>query len=566
MGPKAGHYAAEFECTIVHNNDGRTCGTKRKLYHKAGKAVSTSNLVTHIREKASKCDSHKSALSNIDKNNSKYAEVDGEQFKVYNFSESFEHHVDLLWLRTKGLSFNMTTQTEFRDYVRGYDPRAAFPHSETLRRIAVCVQQLQKEERVARTARHIKKFKGGQCVGIQLDMWTDTATHTAYAAVTQTTCEDPEDENSDIAELFLRSEVMEFGVFPMSAKTGPNIRVWFVKVLKDNGIPYDAVSGVTPDGAADGQCALSQIEEISEKVDTCLLQQLQRGVLYSVGLAGVKSKNPECKSLLRKHNRVVMLSRQSLAFGKALNIAQTKAGVPSQSILNLEVTATTRWGNQFKQINKNNLLRHAIDAELHAYKQANRNNLEAIVETNESEEGSKVGTPVAAADIGLHLIDWDNSEELESFLSYPFEIKETLEHSGICTGSQAMILLHDLKEGFCDPGAHLDVKEFPLSLKLIHRERVVSIRDAEDLSSIVTTSIQDETKTAKGRESQVAKKQKLSGGLFRGASAVLPVEGALGSSPSPVGGDNDAVQGEIRRWEALSNERLQLFFRTPIRS
>ncbi|KAK3235607.1 hypothetical protein CYMTET_54197 [Cymbomonas tetramitiformis] len=323
----------------------------------------------------------------------------------------------------------MTTQTEFRDYVRGYDPRAAFPHSETLRRIAVCVQQLQKEERVARTARHIKKFKGGQCVGIQLDMWTDTATHTAYAAVTQTTCEDSEDENSDSAELFLRSEVMEFGVFPMSAKSGPNIRVWFVKVLKDNGIPYDAVSGVTPDGAADGQCALSQIEEISEKVDTCLLHQLQRGVLYSVGLAGVKSKNPECKSLLRKHNRVVMLSRQSLAYGKALNIVQTKAGVPSQSILNLEVTATTRWGNQFKQINKNNLLRQAIDAELHAYKQANRNNLDAIVETNESEEGSKVGTPVAAADIRLHLIDWDNSEELESFLSYPFEIKETLEHS-----------------------------------------------------------------------------------------------------------------------------------------
>ncbi|KAK3274173.1 hypothetical protein CYMTET_17634 [Cymbomonas tetramitiformis] len=330
----------------------------------------------------------------------------------------------------------MTTQTEFRDYVRGYDPRAAFPHSETLRRIAVCVQQLQKAQRVARTARYIKKFKGGQCVGIQLDMWTDTATHTAYADVTQTTCEDPEDVNGDSAELFLRSE----------------------------------------------------IEKISEKVDTCLLHQLQRGVLYSVGLAGVKSKNPECKSLFRKHNRVVMLSRQSLAFGKALNIAQTKAGVPSQSILNLEVTATTRWGNQFKQVNKNNTLRQAIDAELHAYKQANRNNLEAIEETNESEEGSKVGTPVAAADIGLDLIDWHNSEELESFLSYPFDIKEILEHSGICTGSQAMTLLYDLKEGFCDSGAHLDVKEFPLSLNLIHRERVVKIRDAEDLSSIVTTA------------------------------------------------------------------------------
>jgi hypothetical protein len=31
-------------------------------------------------------------------------EVDGDMVKIHNFSEAFPHHVDLLWLRVRGLS------------------------------------------------------------------------------------------------------------------------------------------------------------------------------------------------------------------------------------------------------------------------------------------------------------------------------------------------------------------------------------------------------------------------------------------------------------------------------
>ncbi|KAK3285771.1 hypothetical protein CYMTET_6636 [Cymbomonas tetramitiformis] len=453
-------------------------------------------------------------------------------------------------------------------------------------------------------------------------MWVDTATHTVFVAVSHTTCvvPGPGDEDGDSAQILLRTEVVDFDVVPLTSKTGDSIRIWFAGVLiKRAEIPYAAVSGVTPDGAADGQCGLSLIAEISEKVYTCILHQLQRSVLYSsIGLAGAKTKNEDSKVLLKKHNRIVTLTHQSLSFGKSIRKTQSSANIPEASILSLEKTATTRWGNQFVQLQKNCVLRLAIDSCLQAYKQENRQNKEAIVETNESEEGSKVGVAVAASEIGLDLSDWDRSQELEGFLSYPYAIKDTLEHSGVCTGSQAMILLHDLKENFCNEAATLEVKQFPETLQPAHRSRTSEIRAAQDLSTLITSAreiMKDElesriftlrppnsrliqcymTKQAESktilspaqhelaktlylsalREAEVireknaptaagisratytqAKKQKLGGGLFRGLTAV-------GLSQARTAGSvlDDPVQNEIRRWESLLSERPQPFFR-----
>ncbi|KAK3281373.1 hypothetical protein CYMTET_10832 [Cymbomonas tetramitiformis] len=566
MGRHRGKYAAEFQCVIKSCDDSGFCGAKRTIYHQAGKAASTSNLVTHVRDMAKKCDVHMLALAAIERNSSKFVEVGGEQVKVFNFSESFEHHVDLLWLRTIGLSFNMTTKDEFRDYVRGFEPRAAFPHSQTIYRLAVCVLELQKTERLERTSRLIKVYVGKACVGLQLDMWTDTSTHTAFAAITQTTIEDPGEElDAEYAQLFLRSEILDFDVFPLCAKTGPNIRTWFARVLERNNLPYSAISGVTPDGAADGHCALNMIPEISEKVDTCILHSMQRGVLYSIGLAGK--------------------------------------------------------GNQFKQLKKNCTLRPGIDACLEKYKLENKNNKEAIIETNEDEQGSKVGNAVAASEIGLDLMDWDKSQEVEGLLSYPFDIKETIESSGICTGSHAMILLHDLKEAFCDNRANLEVGALPATLKLEDRERSRVIRKATDLSSMVTTArsvLKDELQArlfdsrpsnmrliqcfmskqvdcktflrpeqyelaktlyltaireaaiisgkvagasvAMGTTSQPAKKKQKTM-LFRGRSSLPAEDPTAEIENSEAGIQGDVVLNEIHRWENLPETRLQQFYR-----
>ena len=85
MGPKASQYLAEFECIIILA-DGTPCGCKRKIYHKKGKAVQTSNLIEHLRARAARCPLHKKALEGESKN---YVVVDGEQVKIQSFSEAF---------------------------------------------------------------------------------------------------------------------------------------------------------------------------------------------------------------------------------------------------------------------------------------------------------------------------------------------------------------------------------------------------------------------------------------------------------------------------------------------
>jgi len=82
-------------------------------------------------------------------------------------------------------------------------------------------------------------------------------------------------------------------------------------------------------------------------------------------------------------------------------------------VLTLVDTATTRWGNQYLQISRNCLLRSAIDPTVEKYKRENKHNKEAIIEPNESDQGSKAGKAVAATELGLDSTDWETSQEME---------------------------------------------------------------------------------------------------------------------------------------------------------
>ena len=99
----------------------------------------------------------------------------------HNFAENFPHLVDLLWLRAAGLTQALMEKDEFRDYVRGYDARASFPDHRTMHRIAQAVHALQRAQLISRISALKLQFKGRPCIGLQLDMWTDSNTHTSYA-------------------------------------------------------------------------------------------------------------------------------------------------------------------------------------------------------------------------------------------------------------------------------------------------------------------------------------------------------------------------------------------------
>ena len=269
-------------------------------------------------------------------------------------------------------------------HIIGYEPRAVFPHPEVQYNIAVCIKELQDEERDVRYTKLQSDFKGGACIGIQLDMWTDTHTHVAYSGINAVTVREPREvvftagstgtakSPAKPLQLYAMSEVLDFDVFPLTEHTGENIKAALVATLAKKKIKHTAISGLSPDGAADGQCGLALIEDLAEKVDTCSLHRIQRGVLFSIGMAGATSKNPECKKLIKGHNREVQLSNQSRAVSDGIRKQQIDAGVPASQLLTTVDTAPTRWGNQSRQISRNCTLRPVLDPVIDEYKRNNK--------------------------------------------------------------------------------------------------------------------------------------------------------------------------------------------------
>jgi hypothetical protein len=118
-----------------------------------------------------------------------------------------------------------------------------------------------------------------------------------------------------------------------------------------------------------------------------------------------------------------MLGRQSLGVNKATKQAQTKEGVPDHKLHTLVRTHTIRWGNQYLQLEGNNLLRAGIDPAAEKFKRDNKGNKEAIVDPNESEEGSKAGKAVSTSEICLTSTSWEQNQELGGLLRYLYQTK-----------------------------------------------------------------------------------------------------------------------------------------------
>ena len=78
------------------------------------------------------------------------------------------------------------------------------------------MHELQREERMQRISRRKVQFRNGMCIGLQLDMLTDTNTHTSFACIAMTEVEEPR-PGMDDPQLWLSSEILAFSVFPFTS-------------------------------------------------------------------------------------------------------------------------------------------------------------------------------------------------------------------------------------------------------------------------------------------------------------------------------------------------------------
>ena len=419
--------------------------------------------------------------------------TNGEYVTVMNFEECIPHHISFVWLIASGLPLKLNRRPMFLEYVRSFEPRAVLPHHETVHRLAEVVDELQADALRARRGKLIRSFCGLPCIGLQLDLWTDRNSGIVYAAVHASFCVANDDT------LALEDQLLHFKAFPHTAHTSILIRDWAIAVLQEEEIPVSAVSGVTADGAADGQGGMRAIPGLQFKVDVCQLHDLQRAVLYSIGLAGPKHAcpNSDFRDLIRINKRLVQLSHQSREVSDAIREWQSEANIPSHKILTTVRTNQTRWSNQKKQISRHNLMRPVLDGVLRRYKREHATDTAVVEAVSEDDDSGDESLPqgrfqaasraVMRRDVGFCEETWNANLEAEAFLSRPAEIKEILEHRPNVTAAQGLQLIISLSKK-CQPSQDLGILMFPTSTALKHRKREALVVEARAISGMVTTA------------------------------------------------------------------------------
>lgn len=501
-GKQKGRMCHKYKCNIVSVPGGPKCGGNVTIYGK-----STGVFFKHVRRKAgnSRDVGHKKAAEVLNMQSCRQVQLpDGTWATVFTFKECFPHHVDFVWLVASGLPMRLNRNVSMRDFVRGFQPRAVLPHNETVHRIASAIDEVQLAHQHAARQAHIQQNKGFPCIGLQLDMWTDRNSGVAYVCINDTWIRETENKGLRVV-----NEVLDFHVFPFTSHTAENISTWLVGVLARHEIPADAISGVTPDGASDGQAGCRSVAALQYKTDVCHLHDLMRVVLYGIGLAGTKSNcaNTDARDLVKVNKRFVQLVHQSRDVSDDLRKQQAAAKIPAHKYLRPVRTNATRWLNKAKQVSRNNLMRPIIDAVLTNFRRDNVNEC-AMLERDSSSDDSDGEVPrgpyappskaVTRRDIAFTSSHWDANLELEGLMQPASLVKETIEHTWWLNGAQSTFLMMRLTK-VMEKDKPLTIQLFPNTAKLEDRKRTVTEVSARNVLPLVVKGREEMIKQIKKR-------------------------------------------------------------------
>lgn len=445
-GKQKGRLCSKFHCQIPRKasgiqRNGLACESPVTIWGK-----STGPFFKHCRRLAEKgCAGHAAVLKELNMLSVRQVQLpSGEFVTVHSFEESFPHHIRFVWLVAGGMSMRMNRNPVFRNYIRGFEPRAVLPHNVTIHRIAAAIDQVQLAQQHTRRMEHIKSYGDLPCISLQLDLYTDTVTGIAYASVHDTYTSIGQD-----SILKLVDELLEFRAFPFTSHTADDVCTWLVDLLLAFEIKSDNIVGVTPDGEKAGRKGIASVPGLAHKVDVCDQHQVQRTAMYMLGMAGPKNNNPnrDARELLYVNKRVVQLQHQVREVTYGIRDLQIEANIPQSKHLTGVRSHNVRWGNFKNQVTRNNVMRPLLDAVLAKYKREHAGDtalLEAedLDEYDSSDESTPRGIFTAASkaierrNIGFDGTSWDPNLELEAMLTKPFEIKEILDKHRFVTRGQ----------------------------------------------------------------------------------------------------------------------------------
>ena len=480
----------KFTCRV--DCGGSPCGGNVTVF-----ANATGVFFKHCRRKSRVgCEAHTEVLALLNESSARQVQLsDGSFVTVFNFEDCLPHHLDFMWMVAAGSPMRLNRNAVFRDFVRGFEPRAVLPHNETVHRLAGLTDEAQLAFQHARRQRLMATMEGMPFIGLQMDMWTDSNSGICYVAVHDSFV--IENLDCKVPELQLIDELLEFCLFPYTHHTGELIGQWMVRMLLKYELPAWAISGVTPDGAADGRKGVRSVPGLQKKLDICQLHQLQRAVLYALGLAGKKTASSEdVRDQIRINRRVVQLSHQSREVHDGFRNRQKENKIPAHQFLSCVKTASTRWKNQYAQVRQNNLMRPIIEPVLARYKREHTSDTAVVVLSDGTDDSDgevphgpvhKLSKAVTRKDIGFTAEAWERNLELEGFLERPGFTKDAIERNPSITGAQGIHLMYKLQTSV-GREKPLGIHMFPSSISLKHRTRDSAAIDADSLSGMIKSS------------------------------------------------------------------------------
>ena len=265
------------------------------------------------------------------------------------FKDALPHHVRFcMWMADSLRPLAVAHDEGFRSFCDSLHPGYVPPHRNTVWKILELIQQLTLEN-LKQQLMAVKAQIGSPFISLQTDMWTTRDMRESYASLNGSFITRKHGIGGT-SEYALVQAQLAFRKFPYLRHTGAKILLWIRAELKILGLTEADVVVIVPDGGGNVKKAC-KMSTMNYRI--CYAHQLQRCVMYSLGLAGKQSQNEDLKEHIMKGRKLAPMVHHSTQITKQLAAARAKR---EESQVSIHQDVDTRWFSTYEMMKSLNLL------------------------------------------------------------------------------------------------------------------------------------------------------------------------------------------------------------------
>ena len=236
----------------------------------------------------------------------------------------------------------------FIEFMRGLDGKYDPPGRQTIWKILDIAEEMTRQ-RLKLAMQHVKSEIGSPFFSLQIDIWTTANMKDSYVSLNASYVERKIGLGGKV-HYVKQSCLLKFGAFEVCSHTAVYIEQWLKDALQEWGFSYDDVVIMVPDGGANVKkaCKLAGLQW-----HVCYAHDLQRCILYALGLAGKECLNPEMKQVILRAKGMASAVRHSPKMQMSLEKVRKQR---NEKRLSITQEVRTRWSSTYAMAKSENIL------------------------------------------------------------------------------------------------------------------------------------------------------------------------------------------------------------------